>query len=299
MTFPIRSTVLLTAVVLACGCRERGASAGADPPRAPAASPDSAVASQEVELQGFVRQLRDSAPAALDTFRRHAAFAVQVQLARLGYIGGPFDAAVTPELEAAIRRYERTRGLPERGDPLSRALLTKLESDIARLDDVPQLPRKFVFFQPGYVSAEGAWVAPELAGQWTAVEISCTREPYECRETQGIYERTMGAPTLRLFHEVYRIDSWDSVEVVGTLSYPCTRYLLRINRVQESATKVRSTTSSEERCRHLDRKDLVMRLESGIDLRGREATERSALMDSLFPMTAGARALIHAERGAP
>ncbi len=53
--------------------------------------------------------------------------AVQVQLMRLGYLGGPADGILGPATGAAINNYERVSGLPMDGVP-SAALLSRLQA---------------------------------------------------------------------------------------------------------------------------------------------------------------------------
>jgi peptidoglycan hydrolase-like protein with peptidoglycan-binding domain len=74
---------------------------------------------------------------------RNLVHAVQIELIRIGYLGGPPDGVLGPHTSAAISRFERANRLPVDGTP-SRPLLRRLRAT---------------------ASAGGQWVGPAQAGE--------------------------------------------------------------------------------------------------------------------------------------
>jgi hypothetical protein len=70
---------------------------------------------------------------------------------------------------------------------------------------------------------------------------------------------------------IKKVQGWTAAQVpiIGHAAephdYPCTRYILRINRVQESVIMTRSTISRSGTCKGLLTRDLVMRLGESSD----------------------------------
>ena len=252
---------------------------------------DSSELAEKRSFDSTVANLRTSSPAMLDSLRALLAFRAHSSLGRLGYIRGPFDAVVTADLRDAIKSYERDRGLPPIGDPLTYELSASLRRDEEILDESVSAPTKIFSRQPNYVLMEGAWSAAELGSQTTAVHISCDRAAMKCTEVQGIVSNFGGRKSLSTDLQEWSIESWDQSEIVThSVDFPCTRYALKVNLIQESATKIRSTISSSQICAYLSKADLVMRLASGSDFDEKRTKAR-------LPMLLGpaARKLLHQE----
>lgn len=252
---------------------------------------DSSEIAEKRSFDSTVASLRKSSPAMLDSLRALLAFNAHSSLGRLGYTRGPFDAVVTDDLREAIKSYERDRGLPPLGDPLTYELSASLRRDEETLDEGISAPTKYFSRRPNYVLMQGAWSAAELGGQTMAVQMSCDRASMKCTEVQGIVSTIGGRRSLSTDLQEWRIESWDQSEIVTySVDFPCTRYSMRVNLIQESATKIRSTISSSQICAYLSKADLVMKLVNGSDLDENRAKRR-------FPMLLGpaAKKLLHQE----
>lgn len=247
-------------------------------PRRLATPLDSVGRASKAAAMKEAASLRRSSPASFDSLRAMIAFSRQMSLARLGYIAGPFDIALTPALSAAIRSYERDRGLEETGDPLSFELGRSLEDDEMFFVQAPLLPTKGVAGDSEFVLVRGAWTFPEMGEQYIAVELRCDRRAGTCVESQAILSSGgFFGSSLSTNQELWTIARWDAVEIATEpVDFTCARYVLRINLVQKSATKVRSTISNAAQCSHQTREDLVISLRDGADLAAEQARRRAS-----------------------
>lgn len=241
-----------------------------------AAPLDSAARAAKRAMMTELDNLRRTAPAAYDSIRSIYALVVHMQLGRLGYIAGPFDATLTPTLANAIREYERDRGLPVTGNPLTFELIASLEDDEASLAQQPSLPTRVITMHDGSVLLQGAWTFPDMGEQFTAVKIICYRQTMRCIESQAILDRESVADgSLSTDLQEWVVSRWDNVEIATLpVDFLCARYLLRINLVQRNATKIRSTISNDSLCSHAQREELIITLHDGPELAAKQVTER-------------------------
>jgi len=88
--------------------------------------------------------------------------AVQLELIRIGYLGGRADGVLGPRTSGAIRRFESTSGLPVDGTP-SWPLLRRLRATASASGGKWVTPAA-----PGSEPPPGGWVPPSGAGGGTA-----------------------------------------------------------------------------------------------------------------------------------
>ena len=273
---------LLLCLVLCLSSRLLAAQSVAQQPMRRAAPLDSVARGEKARYEAAMRDLRSQSVASFDTSRQIMTLTVHMRLARLGYAAGPFDVSVTPTLAEAIRRYELDRGLPATGDPLTFELNASLSADEKVFDTAPALPSRFVSVSPDYVYAKGAWTFSEMGDQAIAVELTCRRADRRCVESQAIL--TPGSwvtHTLSTDQQEWAIERWDAVEIAtAPVDFTCAHYVLRIDLVQKTASKVRSTISNASSCAHQSKADLNIALEDGPTLAGQNAREASS---SPFP----------------
>ena len=232
--------------------------------------------SERAAFQEELDQLKKGRPAEFEKAKRIFTLAAELLLGRLGYGVGPFDGLLDQKTAAALRAYEKTRGIPVTGDPLSFETVESVRQDDAALDQKPSyLPRRHVFtdrWDTGYVSASGTWtIAGEEMGvpQQTSM-IDCHRQAGLCTEATAILRTGDGQGSLFLDIDTYEIERWDEHEVVTKpLQFGCTRYVKRIARLQKSASGIRSTTSSDAACKELDRGEKYLVLADGFDVYAR------------------------------
>lgn len=269
--------VLVLAMSLTVGTKVDAQEQAAAPARR-AAPLDSAGRAEKAFALREIAALRDSSPAALDSLRLMVAFSRQMQLARLGYASGPFDFAVSPALVEAIRSYERDRGLPITGDPLGFELGRSLEEDEQFFAEDPSLPLRMIVGNTEYIEVQGAWTFADMGEQLIAVEIACDRQARTCSEAQVILRSGSFGPSLTTDQQQWSISRWDTVEIATEpVDFVCARYTLRINLVQKTATKLRSTISNAATCSHQNRDYLVITLRDGSELAAERARARAAV----------------------
>ena len=238
---------------------------------------DSVAAADKEGYELSLRELRRKSPAEFESMRDLLTLYTHMRLGRLGYIGGPFDTFLSLELIEAIRKYERDRGLAVTGDPLSFALARSLTDDEKLLERIPGLPSRRVAGTTGYVRVVGAWTFADMGDQVIAVEIDCDEFERRCVEAQAILGTGIfGGPVLSTDLQEWRVARWDAVEIMTEpVDFECARYVLRINLVQSTATKVRSTISSASMCAALSKDDVVIMLTDGSAVASRRALEPS------------------------
>lgn len=238
---------------------------------------DSAARAQQSSYEKALRELRASSPAAFDSTRALMALVTHMALGRLGYLSRPFDLATSPTLVSAIRAYERDRGLAVTGDPLNFELSASLRSDEQAFDIAPSLPTRAVSVTEDYAFLQGAWTFADMGDQSIAVEINCRRAERRCVESQAIYRASvLGSPMLTTDLQEWEIARWDNVEIATQpVDFTCARYGLRINIVQKTAVKVRSTISNAQACAHQIKDDLIITLSDGPTVAGEKARKKA------------------------
>jgi len=248
-----------------------------------AAAQPATAKSEKAAFQAELGRLRKERPVEFEKAKRGFTAAAEMLLARLGYGVGPFDGLLDEKTTAALQVYEKARGIPVTGDPLSFETVERVRHDTATLDQqAPSLPPRHVFtalWDRGYVSASGTWtIAGEEMGlpQQTS-KINCDRDTGVCTEATAIITVDDGQPSLSLSIDTYEIERWDEHELVTKpLQFGCTRYLTRITRLQKAATGIRSTTASDAACQGIDQGEKYLILADGIDIHLRLLTAQHA-----------------------
>lgn len=236
------------------------------------AAQQAAKPSEKAAFQAELDDLKKSRPAEFEQAKRVFTLAAELLLARVGYGVGPFDGLLDEKTAAALRAYEKSRGIPVTGDPLSFETVEAVRKDEATLEQKPPyLPRRHVFtdlWDTGYVSASGTWtIAGENQGfpQQTS-RIDCHRQAGICTEATAILTADDGQPSLSVDIDTYEIERWDQHEVVTKpLQFGCTRYVKRITRLQKAASGIRSTTASDAACKGIDQGEKYLILADGFD----------------------------------
>jgi hypothetical protein len=270
--------ILILPALLLCMVGRAALAQATDEPGSRLAAPlDSAALAEKLRYARRLRELQAKSPTEYETTRQAATLTVHMGLARFGYVSGPFDVNLSAALVDAIRRYERDRGLPVTGDPLTYELLLSLAADDQVLGTAPVLPSRFVTSSFGYARATGAWRFDGMGSQSIGVEISCSKQERRCVESQAILRAgTWVDQTLTSDQQEWVVDRWDEVEIAtAPVDFTCARYILRINLVQQTATKVRSTISKADECSHQEKADLVIKLEDGPALAAQRVREAS------------------------
>jgi hypothetical protein len=231
------------------------------------------TASEKAAFQAEVNELKKSTPAEFENMKRMFTFATESLLARLGYGVGPFDGLLDEKTAAALRTYQKSRGIPVTGDALSFETVEAVRKDGATLDQTPtSLPRRLVFtdlWDTGYVSATGTWTIAGEDQAWPqqASKIKCHRDSGVCTEATAVLNNNDGQASLFVDVDTYEIERWDQYEVVTKpLQLGCTRYVKRIARLQKAASGIRSTTSSDAFCKDVDQSEKYLTLVDGFDL---------------------------------
>lgn len=221
------------------------------------AAPQSDKAAYEAERQ----KLQRDNPKEYENQKTILNFATQLLLARLGYGVGPFDGTLNESFQTTLRKYQKNRGIPETGDPLSFETMEQVRADFETMDYEPiDLPPLFFHqedWDSGFVSAQGTWTIANEKQAWPeqTSKIECVKDSRTCREAAASISRGLGggeSPRLSVNTETYEIERWDQHEIVtkplDTL-FGCVRYVLRLNRLQKSVTGIRSTISNKGLCK--------------------------------------------------
>ncbi|MFZ2448622.1 MAG: peptidoglycan-binding domain-containing protein [Syntrophobacteraceae bacterium] len=206
--------------------------------------------------------------------RTSATLMAEMELARLGYEPGPFDGVLDERTKAAIREYEKKRGIPITGDPLSYETTIQLQKDEKTLSHeaafLSGLSVVTNFWDDGVVSARGTWtISNEKMGEPEQTsKIECYRSWGLCIESTAILQRISGSPSLFNDIDTYEIERWDEKEIVTKPKDfgGCTRYVRRINRLQESVTGIRSTVSNKDICKGVDQDEKYLVLKDGFEV---------------------------------
>ena len=165
--------------------------------------------------------------------------------------------------------------------------LTTLDQKTVSL---PRLVINTDAWDDGYVSAEGTWAMQGEEQAWPeqTSKLWCFRSLGICHEVTAIVESYgAGIRSLSVDLNTYEIERWDDVELV-TKPYHgayCVQHTRRISRVQESVTGIRSTVSTDELCKGLAEKYLV--LVDGLELSQRLRDKRIETWRSLTQISPG------------
>lgn len=242
------------------------------PPRPGTAQPATSKG-DKAAFQQELAEIKKSRPAEFEQAKRVFALAAQQLLARLGYGVGPFDGVLDEKTAAALRAYEKARGIPVTGDPLSFETVERVRQDTAILDQrPPYLPRRSVFtdlWDRGYVSASGTWTITGEEQAWPeqSSRIDCHRQTGLCTEATAILTAQDGHRSLSLDVDTYEIERWDEHEIVTKpLQFGCARYVKRITRLQKAASGIRSTTATDGPCKGMDQSEKYLVLADGFDV---------------------------------
>ena len=243
---------------------------------APARSLAAQSVTQTNEKHAFQEELvrlRKGDPGEFEKAKRVFTLATELLLARLGYGVGSFDGVVDPKTAEALRAYEKARGIPVTGDPLSFETVETVRRDTATLDKhPPSLPPRRVFtdlWDTGYVSASGTWTiaGEEMGMPHQTSKINCDRSAGVCTEATAILTFHDGEPSLSVDIDTYEIERWDQHEVVTKpLQFGCTRYVRRITRLQKAVSGIRSTTAAGEDCKGIDQSEKYLVLADGFEV---------------------------------
>ena len=255
---------------------------------------------REMYDQQQLKLKRDN-PAEYEKQRRFFVLATQTLLGRLGYDVGPFDGVLGDRAQAALKLYQRNRGLPITGDPLSFKTAEQVSADFVALDqqtvNLPRLAIDIDAWDDGYVSAEGTWALQGEEQAWPeqTSRIRCLRNHGICLETTAIVESSLfgtAERSLSVDLVIYQIERWDNVELV-TKPYRgayCVQQVRRISRIQKSVTGIRSTVSTDDLCQGMAEKYLV--LVDGLELSQELQKKQSETWLSLMQISPGIRKMM-------
>lgn len=296
---PIGTTACSVMLGLAIACTSPAPCEGqATPDDLPTAAVLASDTSDTAELLRELRRLRDTAGPRFDSLSTILTITVQMHLGKLGFQPGPFTGEIGTDTRAAIRRFEEARGLSTTGNLFTLATLSALRAEMDRVETLERAPGPNLptfgdaLWSQGYATVEGEWLSsPMESASQDAVRIECVRDTWSC---DILYARLGRGGTHRLWadKEAYQIASWDRAEIVSRpLDYPCARYFLRINRVQKTATLVRSTLSTTGSCSHMTPADITTHLATWEESNERHRRLQHEVL-SLYAFEGRARALV-------
>lgn len=245
--------------------------------------------SDKAAYQAELQKLKRDDPKEYEKLKATTTFAVQLLLAQLGYGVGPFSETLEESSQTALRKYQKNRGIPEDGDPLSFETIEQVRADSETIDYQPVSLPSFHFFADlwdrGFVSAEGTWIISNEKMGWPeqTSKIECSKDSRTCTEATAIIRRGGDSRSLSVDIDTYEIERWDQHEIVTKpLQFGCTRYVHRFNRLQKSGTGIRSTISNEGPCKGVEAGEKYLVLTDGFkvywDLLQESQTKRRKLM---------------------
>lgn len=275
------------------GCTGRG-----DSERSGVESPPSTIqeaSEQMLFLFEALEATKDAQPAEYQLAKTYYTTFVQMTLGQLGFGTGPFTGINDAVTQGAVRRYEEARGIPITGDPLTPLTFENVTEDEKRLINLAATPQPSLshFFDglwgDGYFLAEGPWM---MEGQGSAthdaIDVNCVRQDGNCTLSYAQLWASgpefqlpppASPPQLMAQQQTFAIASWDAAEIVSApLDTPCTRQVLRINRVAQSVRVTRSTLSQEGACDILQSQEIV----SYLATREQAYRERQRAQDEIF-----------------
>jgi peptidoglycan hydrolase-like protein with peptidoglycan-binding domain len=221
---------------------------------------------ERLEFQKELEKAKKEKPKEYKALQQTFTIMAQFLLGQLGY-GLEFNGILDDKTKERVREYQKKNGLPATGDPANFETFDKIEEDLEFLENVPRaLPMLHIFtdsWDDGYFSASGTWV---YEGQYLPQQtsnIKCRRELGICIDSTAYY----GGSGINLDTEIFYIERWNKSEIITKpADAACTRYVIRINRVQKSVTAIRSTISNERYCKKVDKEEIHMTLKDGFEI---------------------------------
>jgi len=242
-----------------------------------------------LEYQKGMAEMKQERPEEYKIFRRLSTLNAQMLLGRLGYGICPYDGVLDRRTQKAIREYEKNRGIPVTGDPMSFETSKKLKEDAETIEKEPIFLPSLVFvnelWDKGYFKAQGTWVIVDGEIGWPeqTSQIDCSREWGICIEATATMRGSRG---IDLQTDIYYIEQWDQQEIVTKpKDWGCVRHMRRVNRIQRSVTGIRSTILRDGACKEIEAKELHMILTDGYETTKKLDQEYNDRLKKLFRFT--------------
>lgn len=120
-----------------------------------------------------------------------------------------------------------------------------------------------VRFADDYVSAEGSWISDtNLANPIQSSKITCLRDSMLCFESRG----QLSEEYLVVDTNLFDVETWNEREIVTKPDdAACTRYIMRLDRIQKQVTATRTTEKKEGCTLDLDDKPIHLYLGDGLE----------------------------------
>jgi peptidoglycan hydrolase-like protein with peptidoglycan-binding domain len=225
--------------------------------------------SDAATFRAELEKMKKENPGQLRKLETDFVLATQMLLGRLGYGVGPFNGILDDKTREAIRQYQRKNGIPLSGEVIDWQLLEQTKKDWDFLEAQPlSLPSMHVHvgdWESGYFGATGTWrlLNDETASPEQVSEITCLADRKICMEARAyVFGESRG---LTVALDFYDIERWDKSEIVTKpLAAACTRFVLRINKVQKTVSGTPSTVSKEGICKEVYQGDLHTKLKDGV-----------------------------------
>lgn len=218
-------------------------------------------------------RMKMTQPAEYDRFNKLNLIQTKMLLGRLGYDVGPFDLSLNDRVVAAIKAYEKNRGIPITGDSLSFETFFQVLKDHKIINTQHLYPNSFsfgdMFWDKGTVVAQGTWsiVGDSQANPEQVTNIVCHRDDMRCYSATAVKLGDGPNSGLSSDFEMYDVERWDASEIVTKPNdFACARYVYRINRVQKSVTGTRSKISKAKECDPIYNKEITLKLVDGGDV---------------------------------
>lgn len=215
---------------------------------------------ESAEIRDF-KELKLKKP---DVYRRFVQ-AVQVMLARFGYLRGPFTGELNEATRKAIGEYQRYNKLKATSN-LDAPTWERLISDLRSVESVPVRLPSLEFFADSwdtFFSARGTWYASgrPFNEPLQTTEIKCYRELSRCIESTAIvgFDRVLFAGAY-----IYEIERWDSSAIITKpMEANCVSYRLEVKRAEKTVFANMSPAKIDPKCPKSDWVEETMALEDG------------------------------------
>ena len=118
-------------------------------------------------------------------------------------------------------------------------------------------------YADNYVSSEGTWVSDtELAYPINSSIITCVKSAGFCIEALG---QLSSSGNLIVDSTIFDIQTWNEREIVTSPNLGlCTRYIMRLDRIQKQVTSTRTTIKNVDECVAVDKAPMHLYLEDGL-----------------------------------
>lgn len=159
---------------------------------------------------------------------------------------------------------EKIKILEEKQKEKEKGKLSKIEKSISL--------GTYSFYDDGFgfISAQGTWISDtDLGYPVQSSDIICMKNSMLC--TEAIAQISEDG-FLFVNNELYDINTWSSGEIVTKPSDSlagCTRYIMRIDRIQKQVTETRTTISREGMCEGIQEESIHLYLGDGIKAMGK------------------------------